>query len=169
MGVANGPVEEALMVSRRNVILLLAVTALLITVGNAQAYTSAGLHGGFSSSPDQFVIGPHLNLSAVGENLYIVPSGEVGFGDNVLTLAFNGDLQYRFVTRRSKVRPYAGGGMSVFFFDPDGPGSGNTNLGVNLLGGIFFGEMNRRPMFLDFKVGLTNEVPDWKLQFGFNF
>jgi hypothetical protein len=144
------------MVSRRRFTIPFAAIAALFLIAplHAQAYTSAGLHGGFSSSPDQFVIGPHLNLSAVGENLYIVPSGEVGFGDNVLTLAFNGDLQYRFVTRRSKVRPYAGGGMSVFFFDPDGPGSS---------------EMNRRPMFLDFKVGLTNEVPDWKLQFGFDF
>ena len=157
------------MVSRRNLILLLAVTAFLIPAGQARAYTSAGLHGGFSSSPDQFIIGPHLNLSAVGDNLYIVPSGEVGFGDDVLTLAFNGDLQYRFVVHRSKVRPYAGGGLTVFFFDPDGPAESDTNLGVNLLGGIFFGEMNRRPMFLDFKVGLTDEVPDWKLQFGFNF
>ena len=158
------------MVSRWRVatLAILAAALLLVTTGHAEAHTSAGLHGGFSSSPDQFVIGPHLNLSAVGEDLYVVPSGEIGFGDNVLTLAFNGDLQYRFVVHRSKVRPYAGGGMTMFFFDPDGPGGSSTNLGVNLLGGIFFGEMNRRPMFLDFKVGLTNEVPDWKLQFGFN-
>ena len=157
------------MVSRRNVLFLLALALLLIPVGHARAYTSAGLHGGFSSGPDQFVIGPHLNLSAVGDNLYIVPSGELGLGDNLLTLAFNGDLQYRFVVHRSKVRPYAGGGLSVFFVDPDGPGGSDTNLGANLLGGIFFGEMNRHPMFLDFKVGLTSEMPDWKLQFGFNF
>ena len=40
-------------------------------------------------------------------------------------------------------------------------------MSLNNLAALF-GEMNRRPMFLDFKVGLTNEVPDWKLQFGFN-
>ena len=123
------------MVSRWRVatLAILAAALLLVTTGHAQAHTSAGLHGGFSSSPDQFVIGPHLNLSAVGEDLYVVPSGEIGFGDNVLTLAFNGDLQYRFVVHRSKVRPYAGGGMTMFFFDPDGPGGSSTNLGVNLL------------------------------------
>lgn len=159
------------MLSRRpfSFIPAFATALLLITTGHAQARNSAGLHGGFSSGPDQFVIGPHLNLDAVGEHLYVVPSGEVGFGDHAFTMSFNGDLQYRFVVHRSKVHPYAGGGMTLFFFDPDGPGESSTNLGVNALGGIFFGRMNGRPMFLDLKLGLSSEVPDWKLQFGFTF
>ncbi len=150
------------------VVLAVATTLLLATAGTGQARTTVGLHGGFSSSPDQFIIGPHLNLEAVGERVYIVPSGEVGFGDDVFTMSFNGDVQYRFRVD-GKVHPYAGGGLALFLFDPDGPGGSDTNLGVDILGGIFFGEMNGRPMFLDFKAGLTDEVPDWKLQFGFNF
>ncbi|HEY2924015.1 MAG TPA: hypothetical protein VGJ98_03505 [Candidatus Eisenbacteria bacterium] len=158
------------MIPRRPVMLVLAVatTLLLAAPGVGRADTSIGLHGGFSSGPDQFIIGPHLNLSPVAENLYIVPSGEVGFGDDITTLAFNGDLQYRFETS-SEVRPYAGGGVALVWFDPDGPFDSETNLGVHILGGIFFGRLNGQPMFVDVKAGLTDEVPDWKFQFGINF
>jgi hypothetical protein len=157
-------------IPRRPFTALLAGAAMLLLAlpGAGQADTSVGLHGGFSSGPDQFIIGPHLNLSPVAENLYIVPSGEVGFGDNLTTLAFNGDLQYRFETS-SEVRPYAGGGVTLLWFNPDGPGDSDTNLGVNILGGIFFGRLNGQPMFVDVKAGLTDEVPDWKFQFGINF
>jgi len=156
--------------SRSLTFVLTAATALLlVSAGMGQARTTWGLHGGLSSNPDQFIVGPHLNLEAVGERVYIVPSGEVGFGDDVFTMSFNGDVQYRFLVHDSKVHPYAGGGLSLFFFDPDGPGGSDSNLGVNILGGIFFGEMNGRPMFVDVKAGLTDEVPDWKFQFGFQF
>jgi hypothetical protein len=150
-------------------VLAVATTLLLLTTGAGRATTRVGLHGGFSSNPDQFVVGPHLNLDPVADNLYIIPSGEVGFGDHAFTMAFNGDVQYRFVVHRSKVHPYAGGGLTMLFVDPDGPGGSDTNLGVTALGGIFFGELNGRPMFVDVKLGLTDEVPDWKFQFGFEF
>jgi hypothetical protein len=159
------------MYPRRPVALLLTflVVLLLAFTETARADTSVGLHGGFSSGPDQFIIGPHLNLSPIADNLYIVPGAEVGFGDDVTTLAFNGDLQYRFEVHDSEVRPYAGGGVALVWFDPDGPGDSDTNLGVHILGGIFFGKLNGQPMFVDVKAGLTDEVPDWKFQFGINF
>jgi len=157
--------------TRRPITALLAgiATLLLVSPGLGRADTSVGLHGGFSSAPDQFIVGPHLNLAPVADNLYIVPSGEVGFGDHAFTMAFNGDLQYRFVVHRSKVRPYAGGGLSVYFVDPEGFGGSDTHMGADILGGMFFGRLNGQPMFVDVKLGLTTEVPDWKFQFGFNF
>ena len=159
------------MIPRRPFIASLAAMTvfLLCSTGAGWARTSWGLHGGFSSNPDQFIVGPHLNLDAVGERVYIVPSGEVGFGDHVFTMAFNGDVQYRFAVRNSKVHPYAGGGLTLLVANPDGPGGSDTNLGIMALGGIFFGEMNGKPMFVDAKFGVTDQVPDWKFQFGFNF
>ena len=150
-------------------VLAVSTALMLLTAGSGYARTSWGLHGGFSSNPDQFIVGPHLNLNAVGEHLYVVPSAEVGFGDHATTVAFNGDLQYRFVVHDSKVHPYAGGGASLYYVSIENGGGSDTNLGVDILGGIFFGEMNGRPMFVDIKAGLTDEVPDWKFQFGFNF
>lgn len=167
----NHPYKEDLMSQLRPLVRSLVVAALfsLASASAARAETSCGLRGGFSSSPDQFLIGGQVNFSPVGENLYIVPSAEAGFGDNLFTLSFNGDLQYRFrVKRGSEVRPYAGGGLSLYYVNVDGGGS-DTNMGVDVLGGIFFGRASGNPMFLEAKAGLTDEVPDWKFIFGINF
>ena len=150
---------------------LLMIVALFCFVAPAHAEVSGGLRAGFSSSPDQVLVGGQLNLDAVSSHVYIVPSGEAGFGDNAFTLSFNGDVQYRFDVRDSKVRPYAGGGLTVYYFnlDNDFGGGDDTNLGVTILGGIFFGRESGHPMFVEAKAGLTDEVPDWKFIFVINF
>jgi hypothetical protein len=154
---------------RRHLVLLLAVLALAPAAVPARAETTAGVRAGLSVDPDQFVFGAHLNIAPVGRNVYIVPSAEAGFGDDVFTLAFNGDVQYRFdVSRGSEVRPYAGGGLSIFYVDVDRGGS-DTEVGVDVLGGIFFGRASGNPMFVEAKAGLSDEVPDWKFIFGVNF
>jgi len=152
----------------RGLLAFLVALSCLTFVSPAHADVSGGLRVGFTSSPDQFIVGGQLELSPVAEHLYIVPSGEVGFGDHATTLAFNGDLQYRFLVHDSKVHPYAGGGLVVYYVNVDGGGS-DTNLGADILGGMFFNERSGNPMFLDVKLGLTDEVPDWKFVFGVNF
>jgi len=151
----------------RDFLFLLAAVSCLTWVSPAHA-TSGGLRAGFSSTPDQFIVGGQLEFSPVAEHLYIVPSGEVGFGDHATTLAFNGDLQYRFLVHDSKVHPYAGGGLTVYYVNVDGGGS-DTNLGADILGGMFFNERSGTPMFVEAKLGLTDEVPDWRFVFGVNF
>jgi len=149
----------------------LLITAALISclalASTAHADVYGGFRVGFSSSPDQVLVGGQFELSPVAENLYIIPSGEVGFGDHATTLSFNGDIQYRFEVH-SEVRPYAGGGISVYYVNVDGGGS-DTNLGADVLGGIFFNRNSSNPMFVDVKLGLTDEVPDWKFIYGINF
>jgi hypothetical protein len=150
-------------------ILALAIVVLALDVAPALADTSAGIRAGLSVDPDQFLFGGQLNLDPVGRHVYIVPSAELGLGDNLTTLSFNGDVQYRFpVSQGSDVRPYAGGGLAIYWVDLDGGGS-NTEVGVNVLGGIFFGNASGNPMFIDVKLGLVDEVPDWKFVFGINF
>jgi len=136
----------------------------------ALAETSGGLRVGFSTSPDQVLVGGQLNFDPISEHVYIVPSGEAGFGDDAFTLAFNGDVQYRFDTD-TNVKPYAGGGLTLTYinFDNDFGGGDDTNFGVTILGGIFFGRDSGHPMFAEVKAGLTDEVPDWKFIFGINF
>jgi hypothetical protein len=147
-------------------VVLLAACALLAAASPrvVQAETTGGIRMGLSTTPDQFVFGGQLNFNPVGKQVYIVPSGELGVGDHVTTLCFNGDVQYRFETR-SEVRPYAGGGLSLF----DVTDGGDTNFGVSALGGIFFGRMNGKPMFVEAKLGLSDQIPDWKFVFGINF
>jgi hypothetical protein len=154
----------------RSRIQILAVSTVLVSLAlmatSAGATTTWGLRAGFSSNPDQFIVGGQADFSPIAKNLYIVPSGLAGFGDNAFTLSFDGDLQYRFHTS-SGIRPYAGGGLSVYWINPDF-GDSQTNLGVNLDGGLWFGK-EKMPMFVDAKAGLTNEVPDWKFAFGIMF
>jgi hypothetical protein len=138
-------------------------------VSLAQANTTAGLRVGFSSTPDQFLVGGQLNFAPVAQRLYIVPSGEVGIGDHATTLSFNGDLQYRFLVHDAKVHPYAGGGLAVYYVNVNNGGGSDTQLGADILGGMFFNEKSGTPMFVEAKLGLTNEVPDWKFIFGVNF
>jgi hypothetical protein len=144
-----------------------ATFALLALASPAHSDTSAGIRAGLSVDPDQVVFGAHLNLSPVSEHVYIVPSAEAGFGNDATTIAINGDVQYRF-DRDGTVRPYAGGGLAIYYVNVDGGGS-DTNVGVDILGGIFFGDANGHPLFVDVKAGLTDEVPDWKFMLGINF
>src|SRR5215216_1089786 len=131
---------------------------LILAVSPAAAEVSGGLRVGFSSSPDQFLAGGQLNLDPVSSHVYIVPSGEAGFGDDAFTLSFNGDVQYRF-DADDKVRPYAGGGLTIYYFNLDNEfgGGSDTNVGVTVLGGIFFGRDSGHPMFAEAKAGLTDE------------
>jgi hypothetical protein len=163
--------EEVMMPTFRPVAALLMMVALFsLSAAPARADVSGGFRVGFSADPDQVLVGGQLNLDPVSSHVYIVPSGEAGFGDDAFTLSFNGDVQYRFDVQE-KVRPYAGGGLTVYYvnFDNDFGGGDDTNVGVTILGGIFFGRDSGHPMFAEAKAGLTDEVPDWKFIFGINF
>lgn len=149
---------------------LAALSAVFLALAShAWAGYPAGVRGGFSSDPDQFVFGAQMEFPPLAKNLYLVPSGEVGIGDDAFSLAVNGDVQYRFHTSSGLI-PYAGGALSIYYFDPDADNAdSNTDIGVSALGGLFFGSSNGPPLFIDVKLGLTDEIPDWKFMFGVMF
>jgi len=144
-----------------------AALGLLLGASAASAESSVGLRGGFSSNPDQILFGAHFQPPPIAKQLYIVPSGEMGFGDHAFTLAFNGDLEYQFGPQGT-VRPYAGGGLTLYYVNVDNGGS-DTNLGVSALGGLLFDRKSGWPIFLEAKLDLTDEVPDFKLLVGVMF
>lgn len=146
---------------------LLAALALTFTgVSTTSAQTSWGPRAGFSLSPDQFVVGFHAMIP-VGSGLYVVPSGDVGFGDSSFTWSLNGDLQYRFSTSGS-VKPFIGGGVTYFNLDPDTEGVDTfSEFGGGILGGVWLNTNGSTPFFLEGKVGL-GDVPDFKFMAGLN-
>ena len=127
------------------------------------AASSAGLRAGLSIEPDDFIIGVHFRTDPLAEELYFVPSIEAGFGD-ITMIAFNGDFHYVFETN-SKLRPYAGGGVTVNWFDTRG--GSDTEVGGSILGGLFFTRTSKGSMFFEMKLGL-GDVPDAKLLVGWN-
>src|SRR5258706_13474367 len=96
----------------------LLITAALISclawASTSRAEVYGGFRVGFSSIPDQVLVGGQLELSPVAENLYIIPSGELGFGDQPTTPSFNGAIQYRFGVP-SPVPRYRGAGFSLYY------------------------------------------------------
>ena len=141
--------------------ILLSISALaFLTISVAPAFAGLGLQAGLALDPDMFLIGVHFKSSAVDKNLYFIPSVEAGFGDDVTMVAGNADLHYVFKTD-SKLAPYAGGGLTLNYFDYDG--GDDTDFGGSILGGI---QLTPK-MFLEVKAGL-GDVPDWKFIVGWN-
>jgi len=124
---------------------------------------NVGFRTGLSLDPDDFVAGIHFRTDPLAQNLHFVPSVEAGFGD-VTMFAINGDLHFVFETS-SKLAPYAGGGMTVNWFDTDG--NNDTEVGGSILGGLLIGETSWGRMFFEMKLGL-GDVPDAKLLVGWN-
>ena len=146
--------------SRRLVVAALAVV-LLVFAAPTYAAGTIGLRAGLSLDPDDFVAGIHFRTDPIAENLYIVPSVEVGFGD-VTMIAGNADLHYVFNTN-SKLKPYLGGGLTINWFDGEGNADSDTEFGGSILGGIKL----TPKMFLEAKLGL-GDVPDAKFMVGWN-
>lgn len=140
---------------KRVALVLLIVGAVVGIV--APAFAGPGIHAGLSLTPDDFVIGFHFQKPLDNPQLVLVPSIEAGFGD-VTMIAGNLDLHYVFHSS-SNLKPYAGGGITLNWFDNEGGSS--TDFGGSILGGI-----NLSPKFyFETKVGL-GDVPDWKFLVG---
>ncbi len=147
---------------------LLAVLAGFVILAFAVQPAAAegfGLRAGFSLDPDDFLIGGQYTFAPLSEGLYLVPSAEVGFGD-ITMIAGNLDLQYRFKSSSSP-KFYAGGGMTLNYFDYEGGSS--TDFGGSILGGLMLPEKkNGKQIFFEVKFGL-GDVPDAKFIAGLNF
>lgn len=144
---------------RRIGILSLLIFALIAMTSPtpASAIAGAGIHLGGTVDPDDFLVGLHWKSKPVAENIAIVPSFEAGFGD-VTMIAGNIDAHYDF-KGSSKWEPYAGGGVTLNWFDFDG--GSDTEFGGSILGGI---QLNSQ-WFFETKFGL-GDVPDWKFYVG---
>jgi len=136
--------------------------------------TSWGVRAGFSTSPDQLVLGGQMSIGEVAPSLSFDPNLELGFGDNTTIIGFNLDMHYHFDLSNSTWRPYigAGAGINYIRFDvPPGVGADDTNTevaGAFILGaGVPTKSGNR--FFTELKLGLGSAAPDLKLLVGWNF
>ena len=142
--------------------LFLAV-AWCLAPASASAQVDAGLRAGVSVDPDQFYVGGHLETGPLVERLVFRPNAEIGFGDDVTTVAINFEFAWKFPRQRAPWGFYAGGGPAINLYQFDGPGD-ETEAGFNLLAGL----ENRSGLFFEFKVGLADS-PDFKFGVGFTF
>lgn len=153
-------------------LLFLPVVAVLSTPAMAQGtakieYRGWGARVGVSSEPDQVYAGAHWDLGEFARNVRFRPNLEIGFGDDVKLLQVNGEVHYVF----SKVqvwKPYVGGSVGFVYADPDGADS-ETDFGAMGVGGIETKLQSATAFFIEAKVGLTNNDPDFKVGVGWTW
>ena len=128
---------------------------------------------GFSSSPDQFVIGGQMDFREFTPGLGISPNVEFGFGDDLMWTAVNADLRHKFVVQGASWRPYLGGGLSVNFWNWSSPFAGvpdesGTEMGANLVFGAMVPTHSGSRFFTEARIGI-GDIPDLKIMAGWNF
>ncbi len=137
--------------------------------------TDVGFRGwgprvGLSLDPDQIHFGAHLDFGNFAKHVRFQPNVELGFGDNVKLFTVNAEAAYRFSSNWDVWTPYLGGGLgaNIASFDNGESSDSETDLGVNLLGGIEKGLTNGDRFFIEGKFSL-NDVPDAKVTVGWTF
>jgi len=156
------------------------VLAAAATVASAAGgETGVGFRGwgprvGASNDPDQVLVGAQFDLGEFTTNLRWQPSFELGFGDDKLSLFGNFMVAYYFPVKAA-VTPYAGGQVSLWMFDQDGPDSENdfddgfnVEVGPYAVGGIETKLKGGTRFLAELQVGI-GDVPDVRALVGWTF
>ena len=152
----------------RNFFIACALVALPTTALAASTVaTTFGPRVGFSSGPDQFVVGCQAEIAEIAPSLSFNPSLEIGIGDHLTLVGINFDLHYAFDTRTTW-RPYVGVGASLNSVNLDESRGSDTWAGGSLLGGAVAHTRSGNLFFGELKLGL-GDTPDLKLMVGWNF
>jgi len=160
--------------SRTGRTLALALAVLAGAGADAQAQqsqstvTQYGFRGGFSLDPDQFVAGAFLGFRDFSPGFSLRPSVDVGIGSSVFTFMINGDGQYHFRKANFPAVPYAGAGVALAYYNFDGPVDSQTEIGMNLFGGLEWDLGGYRIAFAELRIGV-GDLPDLKFVGGFGF
>ena len=145
--------------------LSLAVGLMFLAVAACASPAAAqgpGVRAGVSVDPDQFYVGGHFETAPLVDRLYFRPNVEVGFGDDVTTVAVNLEAIYKIPLKsRQTTAFYMGGGPAINIYDSDG--DTDTEGGLNLLAGLEFGKF-----FVEVKGGVFDS-PDLKVGVGYTF
>jgi hypothetical protein len=152
-----------------------AATALFAIATPALALPNFGARAGFTSGPDQIHLGAHAEVIELSPGLVLLPSVEVGLGDDQTLWALNGELAWTIDRGDWRGwRPYVGGGLGIFivsFERPDAPvgfDDSRTDAGLSALVGVSKLLNLGHKFFAEVKVGLE-DAPDVKVTAGLTF
>jgi len=162
---------------RTTVVFMLMALTLAASAARADEESGAGTDIGFrgwgprvgvSIDPDQVHFGAHLDFGNFAQHVRFQPNIEVGVGDDLTLITVNAEAAYRFSARWESWTPYLGGGLGANVRNYDNGNDTNTEVGVNLLGGIDRGLSRGDRFFIEGKFSL-NDVPDAKVTIGWTF
>lgn len=128
-----------------------------------------GLRVGLGNSPDQLIGGVHFLETPVANNLWLEPNAEVGIGDDHLIVAATAPFHYRFRTD-TKVRPYAGGGVTIGLDRKDKNDNTDTDMKIALraTGGVIFRLKGGQEMFGELNL-IIGDLHDLQAMVGWRF
>ena len=144
------------------------ISAATVVHAQGHALSTYGARIGISINPDQVTLGGYGTIPDLAPNLIFRPSGDVGFGNDVLTLVGNADVLYIFNNVTGRSVPFFGGGLAILWFDPDNRGS-DTEVGLNIVGGVELEMQGYKTGVLELRIGLDDQIPDFKITYGFGF
>ena len=161
----------------KRLVILCALGALLPLTALAQGpyVNTFGVRAGFSSSPDQLLLGGQMSIGEVAPNLTFDPNIDLGFGDNVTIIGFNLDMHYHFMVHGTTWRPYVGGGAGINLIQVDlPPGISADDSFTRVAGSLILGAgvptQSGNRFFTELKVGLgDSSTADLKMLVGWNF
>ena len=150
------------------------IIGLLCSVSAFGSKRPAGFHGigprvGLTVNPDQIHFGGHIDFGDLADNLMMLPNLEIGFGDNLTTVAPSFELDYRFRSDWGVWTPYLGGGLGPVFYSVKRGGS-HSEFGLYLQFGVGKGSARNESghFFIEGKLGLV-DAPDFKATVGWTF
>ena len=151
----------------RRLILASAILVLLPAAASAGSYNYYGPHLGFSSGPDQFVMGGHLQWTGIAPQVAFVPGADLAFGSDLTLVSLNGDFHYQ-IASNTKWQPYVGGGVGFHFPSGDKAGTNDMYGGGHFILGAAVAMQGSGRFFTEMKLGFADS-PDFKAIAGWNF
>lgn len=122
-----------------------------------------GLRAGLGLDPDQFALGGQFSLGKKLGIARVVPSIDLGFGDNLTTVAFNTDFLLRLIVEDANFGFYGGAGPTVALFDFNRGGS-DWKVGLSVVAGTQLPLFRNRATNLEARFSIGN-IPDFRLLF----
>ena len=151
----------------RRLTLATAILVVLPAAASAGSFTYYGPHLGFTSGPDQFVMGGHLQWNGIAPQMAFVPGADIAFGNDLTLVSLNGDFHYQ-IGATTKWRPYVGGGVGFHFPQDTGSGGSDMYTGGHFIFGAAVPLQTGGRFFTEMKLGF-NDSPDFKALAGWNF
>jgi hypothetical protein len=110
-----------------------------LTSTAARAQGAIGPHIGINFDANDIFIGgqAHAPVATIGSNpIYVNPRLDFYLKDNVTLIGINANGYYQFGSNKKDVTFHAGGGLALLWLNSEG--ANDTDLGLNLLGGLKF-------------------------------
>jgi hypothetical protein len=149
-------------------ILLMGLTVLIFSpTAHAGFGDGVGLRAGFGIDPDQFVAGGQMVFGNPLKIARFAPSADIGFGDEITIVSFNGDLRLLFSPPGSRAIVYGQVGPTIAILNPKN-GDSDTEIGLTLSAGLKIPMGQRNFYTLEGRIGF-GDIPDFRVLLGLQF